>query len=80
MASGCRRSGGSTAIAATTAYLGSDEAVAQACERAGVTPVEPANPYWQQHGVTLSDPDGFRGVLVPGSWADADHGPTRVND
>jgi catechol 2,3-dioxygenase-like lactoylglutathione lyase family enzyme len=49
-------------------YLGSDEAVAQTCERVGVEPIEPANPYWQQHGVTLADPDGFRVVLVPRWW------------
>ena len=52
-------------------YLGNDEAVADACERVGAEPVEPANPYWQQQGVTLNDPDGFRVVLVPGSWPDS---------
>ncbi len=52
-------------------YLGSDEAVAAACERVGAEPVEPENPYWQQRGVTLSDPDGFQVVLVPGSWPDS---------
>lgn len=49
-------------------YLGSQEAVAEACERAGGDPVEPANPYWRRHGVTITDPDGFRVVLVPRSW------------
>jgi catechol 2,3-dioxygenase-like lactoylglutathione lyase family enzyme len=48
-------------------YLGSDEAVARVCERVG-EPVEPANPYWREHGVTVTDPDGFRVVLVPASW------------
>jgi catechol 2,3-dioxygenase-like lactoylglutathione lyase family enzyme len=52
-------------------YVGSHEAVAQACERVGAEPVEPENPYWQQHGVTLTDPDGFRVVLVPGRWPDS---------
>jgi len=52
-------------------YLGSDEAVAQTCERVGSEPVEAANPYWQQHGVTLADPGGFRVVLVPASWPDS---------
>jgi catechol 2,3-dioxygenase-like lactoylglutathione lyase family enzyme len=52
-------------------YVGSHEAVAQVCERVGAEPVEPANPYWQQHGVTLTDPDGFRVVLVPGRWPDS---------
>jgi catechol 2,3-dioxygenase-like lactoylglutathione lyase family enzyme len=49
-------------------YVGSDDAVAQTCERVGTEPVEPANPYWQQHGVTLADPDGFHVVLVP-AWS-----------
>jgi catechol 2,3-dioxygenase-like lactoylglutathione lyase family enzyme len=51
-------------------YLGSDEAVAEACKRVAARPVEPANPYWRQHGVTLSDPDGFHVVLVPSRWPD----------
>ena len=51
-------------------YLGSVEAVTEMCERVGAQPVEPANPYWKQHGVTLVDPDGCRVVLVPGSWPD----------
>jgi catechol 2,3-dioxygenase-like lactoylglutathione lyase family enzyme len=50
-------------------YLGSEEAVAEACERVGVDPVEPANPYWADQGVTLADPDGFRVVLVPRPWS-----------
>lgn len=49
-------------------YLGSAEAVAEACERLEADPVEPANPYWLENGVTLTDPDGFQVVLVPGSW------------
>jgi len=49
-------------------YLGSDEALAAAVERVGAEPVEPANPYWAAHGVTLGDPDGFRVVLVPRAW------------
>ena len=51
-------------------YLGSHEAVADACERVGGDPVEPANPYWRQHGVTIIDPDGFQVVLVPRSGPD----------
>lgn len=50
-------------------YLGDDNAVAEACARAGVQPVEPANPYWREHGVTVVDPDGFRVVLVAGTWS-----------
>ncbi len=45
------------------------EAVTETCERTGAPPVESANPYWKAHGVTLIDPDGFRVVLVPDSWA-----------
>jgi catechol 2,3-dioxygenase-like lactoylglutathione lyase family enzyme len=52
-------------------YLGSEEAVAATCERVGGEPVEPANPYWRRHGVTIADPDGFRVVLVPRSWPDS---------
>jgi catechol 2,3-dioxygenase-like lactoylglutathione lyase family enzyme len=52
-------------------YLGSDEAVAQVRRRVGTEPIEPANPYWQQHGVTLADPDGFGVVLVARSWPES---------
>ncbi|HZS32700.1 MAG TPA: VOC family protein [Methylomirabilota bacterium] len=47
-------------------YLGSPEAVDEARRRTGAAPVDPANPYWRTHGVTLADPDGFPVVLVPG--------------
>ena len=50
-------------------YLGSEDAVAEIVERIGVLPVEPANPYWAENGVTLEDPDGFRVVLVPCTWS-----------
>jgi len=50
-------------------YLGSAKAVEEICERVDAQPVEPANPYWRQHGVTLVDPDGFQVVLVARSWA-----------
>ena len=49
-------------------YLGDDEAVARAIAASGAAPVEPANPYWAERGVTVEDPDGFRVVLVPHSW------------
>lgn len=45
--------------------------VAQICERVGAMPVEPANPYWQEHDVTIADPDGFCVVLVPEWWSAA---------
>jgi catechol 2,3-dioxygenase-like lactoylglutathione lyase family enzyme len=49
-------------------YLGDKSAVREAVERIGAQPVASANPYWDEHGVTLEDPDGFRVVLVPESW------------
>jgi catechol 2,3-dioxygenase-like lactoylglutathione lyase family enzyme len=49
-------------------YLGSPDVLREACERVDAQPVEPANPHWKEHGVTLVDPDGFHVVLVPGSW------------
>ena len=30
----------------------------------GYTPVPPENPYWEQHGITIPDPDGWRVVLM----------------
>lgn len=30
----------------------------------GYYPAPPANPYWEEHGVTLQDPDGWHLVLV----------------
>jgi len=49
-------------------YLGDECAVAETCKRAATQPIEPANPYWRHHGVTLLDPDGFPVVLVPDAW------------
>jgi catechol 2,3-dioxygenase-like lactoylglutathione lyase family enzyme len=49
-------------------YLGDPAAVDAALRRSGATPVAAANPYWDEHGVTIEDPDGFRVVLVAGSW------------
>ena len=51
-------------------YMGDEAAVRGIAERLGSEPVEPANPYWAQHGVTFEDPDGFRVVLVPERWGD----------
>jgi catechol 2,3-dioxygenase-like lactoylglutathione lyase family enzyme len=49
-------------------YLGDDETVRAVTARLGVDPVAAANPYWNEHGVTVEDPDGFRVVLVPEYW------------
>lgn len=35
---------------------------------AGFVIVASYNPYWDQHGVTFEDPDGYRVVLQQGSW------------
>jgi catechol 2,3-dioxygenase-like lactoylglutathione lyase family enzyme len=48
-------------------YLGDAAAVEEVSDRLGAPPVEPANPYWAEHGLTFEDPDGFRVVLVPES-------------
>ncbi len=32
--------------------------------QAGIAAVPPANPYWQENGITYPDPDGFRIVLA----------------
>lgn len=31
-------------------------------------PVASFNPYWDAHGLTFEDPDGYRVVLVRGDW------------
>ena len=46
-------------------YLGDAEAVREIAARLGIDPVASANPYWDEHGTTFEDPDGFRVVLVP---------------
>jgi catechol 2,3-dioxygenase-like lactoylglutathione lyase family enzyme len=49
-------------------YLGDEETVEAVRARLGVDPIDAANPYWNEHGVTVEDPDGFRVVLVPEEW------------
>jgi catechol 2,3-dioxygenase-like lactoylglutathione lyase family enzyme len=51
-------------------YLGTMEEVDRLVARTGASPVPSANPYWDRVGVTITDPDGFRIVLVAGSWPD----------
>lgn len=53
-------------------YVGSAAAVDRLVARAGAERLEPANPYWAEHGVTIADPDGFRVVLVPEEWPEDD--------
>jgi catechol 2,3-dioxygenase-like lactoylglutathione lyase family enzyme len=52
-------------------YLGSRSAVDDVVRRLGTHPVRSANPYWARNGVTVTDPDGFRVVLVPEVWESA---------
>jgi GNAT superfamily N-acetyltransferase/catechol 2,3-dioxygenase-like lactoylglutathione lyase family enzyme len=49
-------------------YLGDEDAVKAVAARVGVEPVTAANPYWDDHGTTFADPDGFHVVLVPERW------------
>ena len=50
-------------------YAGDAESVQAIVGRLGANPVRPANPYWEEHGITFEDPDGFRVVLGPERWA-----------
>ncbi len=34
----------------------------------GLAPVASDNPYWDRHGVTFEDPDGYRVVLQNAAW------------
>ena len=49
-------------------YLGDEAAVRAVADRLDAEPVASANPYWDEHGLTFADPDGFRVVLVPEEW------------
>jgi len=57
-------------------YLGDEAAVRATSVRLCCEPVAAANPYWDEHGVTFEDPDGFRVVLVPERWEPV-HPPRR---
>lgn len=37
-------------------------------EAAGYAPVRAFNPYWDRHGKTFEDPDGYRVVLQNAAW------------
>jgi catechol 2,3-dioxygenase-like lactoylglutathione lyase family enzyme len=51
-------------------YLGGeiDQDVIRQLVEAGGTRVAARNPYWDQWGVTIADPDGYRLVLSSRSW------------
>ncbi|WP_241759017.1 VOC family protein [Pyxidicoccus parkwayensis] len=38
-------------------------------QTAGFSPVRSRNPYWDVHGRTFEDPDGYRVVLYQRAWA-----------
>ena len=42
--------------------------IARHTDRLDAEPVASANPYWDEHGLTFADPDGFRVELVPEAW------------
>jgi catechol 2,3-dioxygenase-like lactoylglutathione lyase family enzyme len=43
-------------------------AAVERMEQAGHRPVPAFNPYWDRHGKTFEDPDGYRVVLQHASW------------
>jgi catechol 2,3-dioxygenase-like lactoylglutathione lyase family enzyme len=45
-----------------------DDEVVTRLVRSGGTRVASRNPYWDQRGVTIADPDGYRLVLTARSW------------
>ncbi|MER5297949.1 VOC family protein [Streptomyces lasiicapitis] len=51
-------------------YLGKpvDEAQVERLTAAGGTRVPAHNPYWDEYGVTVADPDGYRLVLCERAW------------
>lgn len=51
-------------------YLGepADEELVDRLVGAGGTRVPAHNPYWDEHGVTIADPDGYRLVLCSRTW------------
>jgi catechol 2,3-dioxygenase-like lactoylglutathione lyase family enzyme len=52
-------------------YVPERDAWEEAVERMrvhGFLPVPSFNPYWDRHGVTFEDPDGYRVVLQNAAW------------
>ncbi|MFJ9646790.1 VOC family protein [Streptomyces sp. NPDC004244] len=51
-------------------YLGEppDEALVERLLANGGTRVTAHNPYWDEYGVTIADPDGYRLVLCSRTW------------
>ena len=58
-------------------YLADKAEWLQACstmESAGFKRVTSFNPYWDMHGATFEDPDGYRTVLQNAAWNNAEAG------
>jgi GNAT superfamily N-acetyltransferase/catechol 2,3-dioxygenase-like lactoylglutathione lyase family enzyme len=49
-------------------YVGDQRTVDSLLARLAVRPIPSENPYWDEVGVTICDPDGFRVVLVGRTW------------
>lgn len=45
------------------------KATVERMEKAGYLPVKSFNPYWDKHGKTFEDSDGYRVVLQNASWS-----------
>ena len=64
-------------------YLSDAEAWRAAVQRmaaAGFAPVPAYNPYWDAHGRTFEDPDGYRVVLQQAAWAPREAGLVTLRD
>jgi catechol 2,3-dioxygenase-like lactoylglutathione lyase family enzyme len=44
------------------------EAAIRRVRSTGAHPVPSSNPYWQEHGLTFEDPDGYRIVIANIGW------------
>jgi len=55
-------------------YLEEDDWTKRTCviEATCRSIVRSHNPYWDQHGITIEDPDGYRVVLHRGPWGPSD--------
>ena len=49
-------------------YVGDQRTVGQLLSRLAMTPIASENPFWDQVGVSVCDPDGFRVILVGRPW------------
>ena len=56
------------------------QAAVRRMETVGFTPVAAHNPYWDAHGRTFEDPDGYRVVLQQTAWAPSEAAPVTLRD